>query len=152
ARVQLALAALREAITTLNSRARKLEALREEAVALADRFALTAPSLAVVQEPRRDVASSLPMLWRMRSRRPSVERCEHGLRERRDYTEIAGTPGYGIVTTAGLKPFRALTKRESEVLEDGEDARKPDAVLAQAAAEAHALGELGVPGGDVHRG
>lgn len=152
ARVQQAVAALREAITTLNSRARKLEALRREAAALAHRFELTVPPLAIVQEPRLDVASSLPMLWRMHSRRPSFEQCEHGLRERRDYTEIAGTPGHGIIITAGLKPFRALTEREGEVLEDRDDARKPDPVLAQAAVEARALGVLGVLGGDVHRG
>ncbi len=59
-----AVAALREAITTLNSRARKLEALSAEAAALAHRFALTAPSLSILPEPRQDVASSLPALWR----------------------------------------------------------------------------------------
>lgn len=154
-RVQQAVAALREAITTLNSRARKLETLRAEAVALADRFALTAPSLATVNEPQQDVASSLPALWRTHARRPSFEQCEHGLRERRDYTEIGGSVGYAIIQTAGLKPFRALTERESEVLEDRAEARQRtanDPVLAQAAVEAHALGVVGVPGGDIHRG
>lgn len=55
----------------------------------------------------------------------------------------------------GLKPFRALTERESEVLEEREEERQRigvDPVLAQAAVEAQALGQLGVPGGDVHRG
>lgn len=151
-RVQQAIATLGEAITTLNSRARKLEALRAEAAALADRFELTAPSLVVVNEPQRDIASSLPSVWRLRARRPSFRDCEHNLRQRRDYTESAGTPGYAIIQKSGLKPFRELTQREREVLEARENERKPDPVLAQAGVEALALSNLGVLGGGVHRG
>ena len=50
-------AGVREAITTLNSRARKLEALRAEAAGLADRFSLPVPILTMVSEPQYDVAS-----------------------------------------------------------------------------------------------
>jgi hypothetical protein len=152
ARVRQAVAALKEAITTLNSRARKLEVLRAEAAGLADRFSLTVPTLTMVSEPERDVDLSLPPFWRLRVLRPSFEDCEHNLRQRRDYTEIAGTPGYAVIQTAGLKPWRELTEREREVLEDREQERKPDPVLAQAAVEALGLSNLGVPGGGVHRG
>ena len=100
----------------------------------------------------RDVDLSLPPFWRLRVLRPSFEDCEHNLRQRRDYTEIAGTPGYAVIQTAGLKPWRELTEREREVLEDRENERKPDPVLAQAAVEALGLSNLGVPGGGVHRG
>jgi hypothetical protein len=104
-RVQQAVAALGEAITTLNSRARKLEALRAEAAALSDRFSLPVPILTIVSEPQFDFAASLPQFWRLQGRRPSVEADEHRLRERRDYTEISGSPGFDIITKAGLRTF-----------------------------------------------
>ncbi len=149
-RVEQAVAALKEAITTLNGRARKLEALRAEAAALSDRFGLTAPLLTTLPEPKQGIA--LPAFWRTHSVRPSFEKCEHGLRQRRDYTEIGGTPGYVLIRRAGLRPFRELTERESAAVADTADERKPDPVLAQAAVEANALGNLGVPGGGVARG
>jgi hypothetical protein len=149
-RVEQAVATLRESITTLNSRARKLEALRAEAAALADRFELKTPSLSIVPEPQQGIP--LPAFWRLHSVRPQFEQCEHNFRQRRDYTEIGGTPGYDIIMKAGLQPFRALTKRESQAVADTAEERKPDPVLAQAAIEANALGNLGVPGGGVARG
>ncbi|MGZ3483606.1 MAG: hypothetical protein ACXU96_08465 [Gemmatimonadaceae bacterium] len=144
-----AVAALGEAVTTLNGRAKKLEALRAEAAALADRFALNIPNLTMLSEPQQNVVASLPTPWQYRGARPSFERCEHGLRERRDYAEISGSIGYGIIQTAGLRPFRPLTDREREVLQEE---RKPDPVLAAAAVEATALSNLGVPGAHVHNG
>jgi len=150
-RVQQAVAALSEEITALNARARKLEAIRAEAAALSDRFSLPVPILGTVAEPRYDVASSLPAFWQYRAVRPSFEQCEHNLRTRRDYTEISGSPGYAIITKAGLRPFRPLTEQEKEVLEDKAE-WKPDPVLAAAATEATALSQLRVPGGGVARG
>ena len=127
-------------------------AARAEQSALSDRFGITVPILTMPSEPERDVDLSVPALWRLRVLRPSFEFCEHNLRQRRDYTEIGGTSGYAIIQTAGLKPWRELTEREREVLEDRENERKPDPVLAQAGVEAIALSNLGVPGGGVHRG
>lgn len=151
-RVQQAVAALGEAIKTLNGRAKKLEALRAEAAGLADRFDLTAPILTIVSESREDIASSLPPFWRLRAQRPSFEQCEHNIRTRRDYAELSGSPAYDVIGRTGLKPFRPLTQQEKEILEDKADERKPDPVLAAAATEAHALGALRVPGGHVARG
>lgn len=149
-RVQQAVAALGEAVTTLNGRARRLEGLRAEAAALSDRFSLTAPILNMVSEPP---TIKVPPPWQYRVVRPSFEQCEHGLRTRRDYAEIGGSIGYAIIQTAGgPKPFRALTERESEAVADNVEEQKPDPVLAAAAVEATALGQLGVPGGHVHRG
>jgi hypothetical protein len=150
-RVEQAVAALSEAITTLNGRSRKIEALRAEASSLSDRFSLTVPKLTMPPEPQLNLNAALPPVWEYRVVRPSFEQCEHGLRTRRDYTEIAGTPGYAIIQTSGLRPFRALTEQEKEVLEDKAE-WKPDPVLAQAATEVNALGKLGVPGGHVARG
>lgn len=138
-----------EANATRTSRARKYETLQAEASALSDRYDLPVLKLETLAEPP---TIEVPAPWRHHVIRPSFEQCEHGLRQRRDYTEIGGTPGYGIITTAGLKTFRALTERERSVLEVREDERKPDPVLAKAAMEANALGNLGVPGGGVARG
>lgn len=152
ARVVTATAALRDAITVLNQRAKKLEDLRAEAAALSDRFGLPVPSLSIVNEPREDIAASLPPFWRHQVVRPSFEDDEHRLRQRRDYQEVGGSPGYGIIQRAGFRPFRPLTEREREVLDGMAEERKPDATLQQAAAEVVALGALRMAGGHVHRG
>jgi hypothetical protein len=150
--VEQAVAALSEAIAKVNSRAKKLEALKAEASALSDRFGLPLPLLTTVSEPQLDLSASLPAPWRLRAQHPSFEADVHGLRgQRRDYLEIGGTPGYAIIQTAGLRPFRPLTEREAAALED-KDERKPDSVLAAAVVEATALSNLRVPGGHVHRG
>jgi hypothetical protein len=83
--------------------------------------------------------------------RSSFEQCEHNLRQRRDYAEISGSDGYGIIMKAGLRPFRPLTEQEKGVLEDKAE-WKPDPVLAAAATEANALAAPRVPGGHVHSG
>jgi hypothetical protein len=149
ARIATASAALRDAITTLNSRARKLEHLKAEADSLGDRFGVNVSPLVVVSEPQGGV--TLPPFWRHHSVRPIFEQCEHSLRTRRSYEEIGGSPGFAIIQTAGLRPFRPLTEQECEVLEDREEQRRPDPVLARAILEADALGHLGVSGGRVLR-
>ena len=150
-RVEQAIAVLGEAITTLNGRARKIEGLRAESVALADRFELAIPLLAVVSEPQLNLNASLPPFWRLQAKRPSFESDEHGLRERRDFAEISGSVAYEIIQRAGLRPYRPLTEREREVLLADKDER-PDPVLAAAAVEVAALGQLNMPAGHVHRG
>lgn len=112
------------------------------------RFSIPPVKLESVAEPP---AIEVPTPWQHRVARPSFEQCEHNLRERRDYAELGGTPGYAIIQVAGLKAFRPLTEREREVLEDRTE-RKPDPVLAAAAVEANALGKLNVPRGGVFHG
>lgn len=150
-RVEQAVAALSEAITTLNGRARKLEALSAEAAALSDRFSLAIPKLTMPPEPQ-NVALALPTPWQYRVVRPSFESDEHNLRLRRDYAEIGGTSGYAIIQTAGLRPFRDLSEQEKEVLEDNAERATHRSSASAAATEAIALGKLGVQGGHVHRG
>lgn len=87
---------------------RKLAVLRGEADALADRFGLPAPELVVPGV----LDGALGTAW-ARPRR-QVERCEHDLRERRTYYEVAGSEAYAIILRAGRKPWRALTDREQE--------------------------------------
>ncbi len=140
---------LHEANAKRTARARKYESLQAETNALADRFDLPLLKLEIVPEPPPIKA---PTPWEYRSVRPSFEACEHNLRQRRDYAEISGSDGYRIVSAAGLRAFRPLTERESEVLEDRAEERKLDPVLAQAVAEANALGHLRVPSGGVTRG
>src|SRR2546430_1845939 len=68
---------------------------------------------------------------------PKTERCEHGLRERRTYGEVAGSPGYSIILQAGLKPWPALTARQEEILAERErDAAQDRRAAAQFASEA----------------
>lgn len=127
---------------------RKCEADQMEVNCLTDRFDLPPVKLEVVPEPPR---IEVPRPWQYKVVRPSFEQCEHALRARRDYAEIAGSVGYAIIQKAGLKPFRSLTEREREVLTDREEERKPDPILVAAATEAQALGALRVAG-HVHRG
>lgn len=152
-RVEQAVAALSEAITTLNRRARKLEALSAEASSLSDRFGLTISKLTMPPEPQ-NVASSLPTPWQYRVVRPSFEETTDGTRRtRRDYLEVSGSIGFAIIQAAGgPRPFRELTVEESEVLEDNAERATHRSSASAAATEAIALGKLGVQGGHVHRG
>src|SRR6266571_2528126 len=51
---------------------------------------------------------------------PAAEADENGLRQRRTYTEIAGTEGYRIIMEAGLKDFPSLTESQREFLAERE--------------------------------
>jgi hypothetical protein len=149
ARVRALEKELNERNAERTTRARKYDSFQAEASALSDRFELPAVKLDSVAEPP---PIQVPTPWQYHVVRPSFEACEHNLRQRRDYAEIGGSDGYGIIMKAGLRPFRPLTQREREVLEDREEERRPDPVLAAAATEAIALGKLRVPGGHVHSG
>jgi len=130
-------------------RAREYEMLQAEANALTDRCGLPPLKLENIVEPP---PIEVPAPWRYHFIRPSWEFCEHNLRQRRAYSEIPReSESYAIIMRMGLRNFRPLTAQEKEVLEDKEE-RKPDPTLAQAAVEATALGNLGVPDGHVHRG
>lgn len=142
-RINHAVAALWEAISKLNARGKQLERLRDEAAALADRFGLATPKLPLVTEPEgdTDIDVSLPRFWRVKPVRPGVEMCEHNVRERRNYSEIAGSEGHWIIQQVGLKPFRELNEPERAVLEQTEKERNapPDPVIAAEAAIIQAI-------------
>jgi len=147
ARVRKAEKELNEVNAKRTARARSYENLQAEANALSDRFDLPPVKLEVVPEPQ---SIEVPRPWEYRVKRPSFETCEHGLRTRRDFTELSGSIGYSIIQTAGLKAFRPLTAQEKAVLEDKAE-WKPDAVLAAEAVVANAP-RGAFPGGTVHSG
>jgi len=52
----------------------------------------------------------------LRGELPAQELCEHRLRSRRSYAEIAGTPAYEIIMEVGLGGFPALNKNQRNIL------------------------------------
>lgn len=159
-RLRQAVVTLRETITTLNDRAGQLALLRAEADALADRFGLPKLTLPVPPEPDSkgaDLNVSLPAFWHHRVRHPKTALCEHGLRERRTYMEVADTQAYEIITAAGLRDFPPLTERQREILADKALAQQQAKNFGQAAREVAAeiaASPLGMPwqAVKVHRG
>lgn len=113
ARVREKLDEARAVVAALNTRYAKLQMLTAEAAALADRFAIERPALRAVTSPYdRKLDYRLPSPTRGSMPSPRLERCEHGLRQRRSYAEVAGTPAYDIIAEAGLKPYPPLSDRE----------------------------------------
>ena len=117
------------AVETMNERYEEYEKYRAEAAALADRFGLDASALVpAVDAPavRAEVVAAYDALHghnrglqvadRTERYKPQVEQDEHGLRQRRTFAEIAGTPGYEIITEAGLAPWPELTERQREIV------------------------------------
>lgn len=98
---------------------------REDA-ALSDRFGvspstfpkLPAPGVAPEAiEAARVTRRALDSLPEHRAPEPlGKELCEHKVRERRNYEEIAATEGHGIIQAAGLKPFAPLTEVQQRIL------------------------------------
>src|SRR2546422_4976351 len=90
------------AAATFNARIEQHEALRAEDAALADHFGLPASDLvlAVAAGQREAVVAARRTLWEdaivehPRLVRPQVEQDETGMRHRRNYGEIAGSPGH----------------------------------------------------------
>lgn len=116
-RVRNALDAARAAIQQMNDRYAKLDMLRAEAAALADRFGLEAPSLRAVSPPAtRQFNFSLPNATHGFRPTPRYAHCEHELRQRRTYEEIDSTEGYRIIEAAGLKPWPKLTDAQQRIL------------------------------------
>lgn len=111
-------------VETCNARFEKVEGLRAEDGALADRFGLLASDLAQPVAPgvRADVVAAYEQLLgiklteRTDAFRPQVEQDAHGLRARRTYGEIAGAPGYAIILEAGLAEFPPLTDRQEAIV------------------------------------
>lgn len=121
-RVAQKMGELQDAIARLNGRYTKATQLRGEAAALSDRFGLDKLVLPNLVPPcRRDFVTPLATLHRdlldFPSPRQSIEQCEHRLRERRTYAEVAGTEAFKIIVAAGLKPFAQLTERQQDIVE-----------------------------------
>jgi hypothetical protein len=115
----------RRALETLDARFMKIQLLRLEAAALGDRFGLPAPDLPVVTMPgvREAVEEAAKIVAEAPQRRTAyeptaTEQCEFGLRSRRTFAEIAGTPGYDLIQQIGLVPWPALTERQRQIIAD----------------------------------
>lgn len=148
-RVREKIAELAAAITRLNERYAQAEQLRAEAAALSDRFDLESPPLARTVPPaRRGIAMPRPgeLLDHAASPRP-LEECEHQLRSRRTYAEIARTEGHAIIATAGLKPFPPLTSQQERTL--AARARDAESLRRQLAGLPRIPSDLPVPGGSI---
>jgi hypothetical protein len=154
-RVEQAAAALTAAIATMNDRYAKLVGLQAEARALADRFGVQAPALPPVIAPgRQGIDLAAPALVEpSRVRLPPMEECEHRLRARRSYREIADAPGYAIIVESGLKPWPPLSEAQRLILAERIQERAADPLAASMAAEVASLpATVSAVGAGVHRG
>ena len=136
ARVREAATAYKAAADRLNQRYRSLAMLGAEAGALCDRFGVAAPMFAPVVIPAmRKVCGAAALVvdgvkfLDHAHVRTATEKCEHGLRTRRTYAEIAGTGG-GIIKAAGLKPWPELNAKQREIVESRVRERQAEAATA----------------------
>jgi hypothetical protein len=153
-----------EAVNRLNERYQQYAGLAAEDAALRDRFGITGAKIPRVTSP--DETANVIAAARVveavayatdRISRPQTEKDEHGIRERRTYGEIGGTPAYAIIASAGPKAWPPLSERQQESIaalgrEKEANSNLLGGEYALEATIAHALGTAGVPGGDVHRG
>jgi hypothetical protein len=122
AKVREAAVAYKEAADRVNARYRGLEMLRAEANALADRFGVAAPTFPPVVIPAmREGCAAAVMEVQVKFLdhahvSPATEKDEHGLRSRRNFAEIAATPGGQIIATVGPKPWPELTDKQREII------------------------------------
>ncbi len=100
-----------------------IAAIEREDAALAHRFGLAPSDLAPVEAParREAVIQATAQLYALAlversSVPPAAEADENGLRQRRTYTEIAGTEGYRIIMEAGLAASAARAQSQSDLL------------------------------------
>lgn len=119
AKFEVAVDTLLGAADRLNTRYRSVKDLGREADALGDRFGLPVPALPKVTAPVFLAQAALKKLRTLALlehgfRAPETEQCEHGMRVRRTYAEVAHTPGYTIIQDAGLLPFPELTERQRQ--------------------------------------
>lgn len=134
-----------EAVRRYNERFRKYEGLQLENAALTDRFGVKGAKVPSVLAPERNqvaikaaqVVTTVAFIretWFVQSE--GKEKCEHGLRQRRTYAEVLGTPSFAIICEAGLKPFPELTDGQRERLdEQARDAAQAAKEMAQYAVE-----------------
>jgi len=138
--VEESAAALAARIADVNTAYAAVGDLVAEARALAHRFGLGLPALGAPVPPfRRGIALELPALADHDHRylQPApTEQDDTGLRVRRTYAEIGGSPGFALIQAAGLRPFPELTARQRELAADHEHVAERER---RAAAEARAL-------------
>jgi hypothetical protein len=121
-----AAAAYREAAAQVNLRHARIQSLADEANALADRFEGVRPAkLPVVVAPDRTegVVAAARIVDAVTFSQgkptfPATEQCEHAMRRRRNYAEVAGTPAFEIITEAGLRPFEPLNETQQRMVAD----------------------------------
>jgi hypothetical protein len=148
----------------LNDRYGRYESLAAEDAALRDRFGIRGAKIPTVVPPneRPGVVAAVRKIEgtpyaTYHAVKPAVESCEHGLRIRRTYAEIANTPSAEIIAQAGLKPFPPLTARQQDEVASAEAERKrtatPDPFLARETEVSAALPpEVSAMSAGVHRG
>lgn len=125
----------------VNERFLTLAMLRAEAEALGNRFpdvpggprfpSITVPALRPVCIEAARVVHGVAFRDHGHIAKP-MQKCEHQLRSRRSYREVAGTPGAAIIEVAGLSPWPALTDaqratvagHERDVEEEARDAAR----------------------------
>jgi len=119
----------RDAVNRVNARYKALAMLRAEAGALADRFGVAAPIFTAVVIPAlregcREAAMTAETVAFLNHAHvaTAMEEDADGIRSRRSYREVSGTPGGAIIKTAGSQPWAPLTEAQQKVL----DGRKRD--------------------------
>ncbi len=110
-----------------------LATLAAEANALGDRFGVDIPTFAPVVLPAmREGCAAAAMAVDVKFLdhvhvSPATEKCEHGLRTRRTYQEVANTPSGEILKAAGPKAWPALTAKQQGIVESRERERRAEA-------------------------
>jgi len=115
---------------SFNARFVRLKRLVAEQGALIDRFELAATTLPTITIPalHEKAAEAYELIEGTAAfldhaprtlLSPATEKCEHGLRQRRTYEEIKGSPTFEIIESAGgAKDWPALTERQKEIVAD----------------------------------
>lgn len=116
--------AFAELVARANARYRQLaDGLAAESGALVDRFGVAPAKLPAVVAPDQSekivaamrLIRALSFVERALTA-PATEQCEHRLRTRRSYAEVAGTPAFEIIARVGPKPFPELNERQREIV------------------------------------
>jgi hypothetical protein len=159
-RFEEAVNALDKVRREMNDRYEQLKLCSAESSALMDCLGVTGAKLPDVLPPDavEAVVEGMRRIREMtfvekRSIEPIEERCEHGLRARRNYAEIAGTAGYEIIMEAGgPKSFAPLSETQQRIVEDRQREReqgtRTSREISQLAKETTAAYAL-VPGGGI---
>lgn len=130
-RVVEAATAYAETVAQLNARYRQVEMLKAESDALVDRFGVNGAKVPPVLPPNRrerSIAAARQIqateLSDYRAILPVTEQCEHRLRVRPNYSEVAGSAAYEIISAAGLRPFAPLNEAQQRIVEERQQERE----------------------------
>jgi hypothetical protein len=133
---------VRKAIEKLNAMAVRIRDWHAEDSALADRFEVPASKLPNPRSPDAEMdGPALPLFWRFRPVLAAREFDEHGMRERRTYTEVGGSDAFRIIAAAGgPRPWPALTaEQQAEVANRVVERQQEREAMAEFAREAATL-------------